>query len=103
MTTWSCACGAANDVVMRVCDLCGADRVRRPERGPDAYREAPARVLARGDPDAETRAAINALYSKWGLGRRFGEGARAPAMSVGMGPADREAAASGTPEAEGDA
>jgi hypothetical protein len=31
MTTWTCACGVANDIAMRVCDLCGADRPRRPE------------------------------------------------------------------------
>lgn len=55
MTTWTCACSAVNDVSMRVCDLCGADRPRRPSdpvsttrpSGPDAYREFPDRRLTR--------------------------------------------------------
>ena len=72
MTTWRCACGAVNDVAQRVCDQCGADRVRRPASLP-AYREAEGRVLVREALSEETRAGLDALYASWGIGRRFGE------------------------------
>ena len=78
MTTWICAppCGSANDVAMRVCDLCGADRPRQavtPKTPTPTYREVPARTFVREAPSAETVDAINALYTRLGVRRRFGE------------------------------
>lgn len=56
MNAWTCeACQASNDVRMRVCDYCGADRPRRPEAVPaktlpPAYQEPPAREYVRAQP-----------------------------------------------------
>ena len=64
MTTWTCACGVANDVAMRVCDLCGADRPhrqlqdRREPSGPSAYRAFPDRTLEREELSPEAWAEV---------------------------------------------
>ncbi len=65
MTTWTCACGVANDIAMRVCDLCGADRPRsqapsepREPSGPSAYRPFPDRQLVREELSPEAWAEV---------------------------------------------
>ena len=54
MTTWQCACGAQNDVRMKICDFCGEERRREestPKAPPPAYRVFPERKFSRSTPD----------------------------------------------------